>query len=607
MHKRKRARWLIAVACAAALFVPGSALGQTEAPSQSDNVTVLSRTAPTNAATNADLAFFTDEGTTYTVAGNYNGFRIIDTTDPAAPVTVSDFACRGPQSDVSVAEADDGSWYLFQSIDTPQTLETCNSEDTTYAATPNAFEGVRIIDISDPAAPVFVEGVPTDCGSHTHTLVPGSHTSLEGDENLVYLYISSYPLSGQQQPGINPNLTECTAPHKKISIIRVDLANPSSADDPAPPPTPPDPADPDGYANIWERGQNLFTKLFDTGSVAFAACHDIAVALGVNPNHGNPGDWAAGACFEEGQLWDISNPINPVFVNRWRNDNNTTVDLYHSAGFTWDGKLLIFGDEAGGGGENRCRFTKDQQGRFWFHEFDSMKIVGSYKIPRSQAASPCTGHIYNAVPTTSNRYLLSSSWYTGGTSIVDFTNPTEPREVAWHSVKPIAGQPETTPGSINWTTYWHNGFFYGHGIRGLEILDVNYGPLNRAIDFPEGAFNPQTQLDLFDDSKGCTVFGTANADVLKGTNGRDVICGFGGRDEIYGFNGVDTILGGGSHDEIYAGSGADVVDGGDGHDALFGQGGRDQLTGGPGNDRLVGGPGRDDCRGGSGSDRLKSC
>ena len=571
MHMRKRARWLIAVLCAAALFVPGSALGQTEAPSQSDNVTVLSRTAPTNVATNADLAFFTDGGNTYTVAGNYAGFRIINTTNPAAPVTVSDFACNGPQSDVSVTQAADGKWYLFQSIDTPQTVEACNSTNTNYTATPNAFEGVRIIDISNPAAPVFVNAVPTDCGSHTHTLVPGSHTSLEGDENLVYLYVSSYPLSGQQAPGINPNGTECTAPHKKISIVTVDLANPT-------------------VDTVVERGQNLFTKLFDIGAGApFAACHDIGVALGVNPNHGNPGDWAAGACFEEGQLWDISNPTNPVFVNRWRNDNNTTVDLYHSAGFTWDGKLLIFGDEAGGGGENRCRFTKDQQGRFWFHEFDSMKIVGSYKIPRSQAAPPCTGHIYNAIPTSNNRYLLSSSWYTGGTSVVDFTNPTEPREVAWHSVKPIVGQPDTTPGSNNWTTYWHNGYFYGHGVRGLEILDVNYGPLNKAIDFPDGAFNPQTQLDLFDDSKGCTVFGTANADVLKGTNGRDVICGFGGRDEIYGFNGADTILGGEGHDEIY------------------GQAGRDRLRGGPGSDAHLGGAGQDVCNGGSGSDFYKGC
>jgi hypothetical protein len=578
MHMRKHARWLIAVACAAALIIPGSALGQTEEPAQSDNVTVLSRTAPSNAATNADLAFFTDEGTTYTVAGNYFGFRIIDTTDPANPTTVEDFACNGPQSDVSVAEAADGSRYLFQSIDTPQTLETCNSANTNYTATPNAFEGVRIIDITDPAAPEYVDSVPTDCGSHTHTLVPGSKTSLEGDENLVYLYISSYPLSGQQQPGINPNGTECIEPHKKISVVTVDLANPTAA-------------------TVVERGQDLFTKTFDIGSVRFAACHDITVALGVNPNHGNPGDWAAGACFEEAQLWDISNPNNPQFVNRWRNDNNTTIDLYHSAAFTWDGKMLIMGDESGGGGGARCRFTKDQQGRFWFHEFDSMRIVGSFKIPRTQAGT-CTAHLHNPVPTENNKYLLSSSWYTGGTSVVDFTNPTEAKEVGWHSVKPVVGDPETTPGSNVWTTYWFNGFFYAHGVRGLEILDVGYGPLNQSIDFPDGVYNPQTQTDMFDDSQGCTIFGSGGHDVLKGTNGPDVICAFAGRDEVYGFGGKDMILGGESHDEIYGGDGADVVNGGPGNDFLVGEAGGDELIGGPDNDN---------CRGGGGSNTFKGC
>ncbi len=247
-----------------------------------------------------------------------------------------------------------------------------------------------------------------------------------------------------------------------------------------------------------ERGQDFFTKTFDFGSVTFAGCHDIAVGLGVNPNFANPGDWAAGACFEEGQLWDISNPTNPQFVNRWRNDNNTTIDLYHSAGFTWDGKLIVFGDEAGGGGGNRCRYTKDQQDRFWFHEFDSLKIVGSYKIPRPQSEN-CTGHIYNMIPTTNNKYLMASSWYSGGTSVVDFTNPTEPKEVAFYDV--ADGGPGN-PRANTWATYWYNGFFYANDIgRGVEIYDVDYGPLNKAINFPDGAMNPQTQFGMWDTSK----------------------------------------------------------------------------------------------------------
>lgn len=574
---RKRARWFITAACGAALILLGlPASGQVAPDDKSNNITQLSRVAATSPATNSDLAFYSDGGTTYTVAANYGGFRIIDTTDPSAPVVVSDFPCNGPQNDVSVIQADDGNWYLFQSIDTPQTSEACDSTSTSFADTPNAFEGVRIFDITDPANPSLVDGVPTDCGSHTHTLVPGDETSLAGDENVAYIYVSSYPLSGSGVTGDTPNAngTECKRPHKKISIIKVDLANPGSADD----------QDPmtGAYPNVFERGQDLFTKTSDFGGdVRFAGCHDIGVALGVNPNFGNPGDWAAGACFEEAQLWDISDPTNPSFVNRWRNDNGTTVDLYHTASFTWDGKMLIFGDEAGGGGGNRCRYTKDQQGRFWFHEFDSMRPVGSFKIPRAQAGN-CTAHILNMIPNTAGRYIAASSWYDGGTSVIDFTNPTEGKEVAHYD----AGDPRANV----WATYWYNGAFYANDIgRGVEIYDVDYGPLSKAIDFPEGEMNPQTQYGMFDTSQGCTVFGSAGPDVLKGTSGADVICGFGGKDEIYGFGGADTLKGGAGDDELFGGRGNDV------------------LKGNAGDDFMNGGKGNDTCKGGRGKDKKKSC
>ena len=36
----------------------------------------------------------------------------------------------------------------------------------------DAWEGIKVFDISDPAAPRYVASVETDCGSHTHTLAP---------------------------------------------------------------------------------------------------------------------------------------------------------------------------------------------------------------------------------------------------------------------------------------------------------------------------------------------------------------------------------------------------------------------------------------------------
>ncbi len=132
--------------------------------------------------TNSDLAFWGN----LVFSGNYDGFRILDVSDPKNTVVLSDFACRGPQNDVSVAKAGDR-LLLFMSIDSAQTREDCSSADnpiiseggSTYRAF--GFEGIRMFDVTDPSHPVFLDGMPTACGSHTHTLVPNP------DEDMLHL------------------------------------------------------------------------------------------------------------------------------------------------------------------------------------------------------------------------------------------------------------------------------------------------------------------------------------------------------------------------------------------------------------------------------------
>ena len=48
----------------------------------------------------------------------------------------------------------------------------------------------------------------------------------------------------------------------------------------------------------------------------------------------------------EGQIWDISDLEHPRTVGRVFNPN---VEFFHSATFSYDGRRVIFGDEAGGG------------------------------------------------------------------------------------------------------------------------------------------------------------------------------------------------------------------------------------------------------------------
>ena len=194
---------------------------------------------------NSDLAFWGDRA----YAGNYNGFRIIDIsrpTDIANPARViSDFSCPGPQNDISVwnNDADAAADLLFLSVDSPRSDDTCASTATT-ASNPASWEGVRIFDINDERNPRLITSVPTDCGSHTHTLLPAAG-------NFLYIYVSSYPLGAAavtndipadpaatppRAAGVRNNGTECREPegassavHNKISIIRVPLNNPAAA------------------------------------------------------------------------------------------------------------------------------------------------------------------------------------------------------------------------------------------------------------------------------------------------------------------------------------------------------------------------------------------
>jgi hypothetical protein len=99
----------------------------------------------------------------------------------------------------------------------------CNSSNTNHTATPGAFEGIRIYDVSDPRNPSLIKGVQTDCGSHTQTLVP------DLANGRVLIYVSSYALSaGSLGPDCLAD-TGTTKGHNKISIVAVPLANPAAA------------------------------------------------------------------------------------------------------------------------------------------------------------------------------------------------------------------------------------------------------------------------------------------------------------------------------------------------------------------------------------------
>ena len=91
------------------------------------------------------------------------------------------------------------------------------------------------------------------------------------------------------------------------------------------------------------------------------------------------------------------------------------------------------------------------------------------------------------------------------------------------------------------------------------------------------------------------IIGTAEDDIISGTNVADLIFGLEGDDIIMGSKGNDCILGGDGDDIIFGNEGNDNLSGGDGSDVLKGGSGDDTITGGSGVDVIDGGDDSDSC------------
>ncbi|MDP9444269.1 MAG: hypothetical protein M3P83_07935 [Actinomycetota bacterium] len=419
--------------------------------SRTNNLKILGSAPKTSAVPtyrNSDLAFWGK--TAY--AGNYDGFRVIDIADPENPVVLSDVTCPGAQHDISVWKG-----LLFLSIDTPLTGPECGSPrslDATGRTAPG-FEGVRIFDVRDPAQPRYVGAVATDCGSHTHTLVPDKE-----DPSRVLVYVASYPSGELAESAYGNSCFRSGEGHSKISVIDVPLDRPE---------------------NAHVTSEPRFALNDYRNTPGFRGCHDISVFTAV--------DLAAAACMGEGQIWDISNPEMPTTVGRVHNPN---VEFFHSASFTWDGTTVLFGDEAGGGTSPRCRERDpDTLGAIWIYDVASLDTLdGStqetalsrFKIPRVQGdVARCTMHNFNVLP-MAGRYVGVSAAYSGGTTVFDFTNRSAPVELGHNDPH----------GANTWSSYWYNGFVYTNDTgRGFDVMLFADSARAHAKRLPH--LNPQTQ------------------------------------------------------------------------------------------------------------------
>ena len=385
--------------------------------------------------------------------GNYNGWRVVDISDPDNPVELAHPSCNGDQGDVVVS--DDvlvRAWNSKKS-----TPRTCGGETV-----PAGWEGVHVFDNSDPVNPALKAAVELPCGSHTLTLAGISNGSLivysnnssssgcvdgtRANDDPVgdFMDIISVPLDSPQdasllrrEPVAGPTTDVRTGCHD-AGVIRGDanLAACASAD----------------TINVWDIGEN---------------------------------DTPGGSITDPELLYTIFEPgVGEAGTNgRW-----------HTAGFTWDGEVLIMGWEPGGGAEPECEATDpDIDKSVFFYDAHTGAKLGTWVLPRPQGATEnCTIHYYNAVPLRSGRYVLVSGNYQAGTWVTEFSDPANPVTLGWSD--PPALDPVDLGGS--WSSYWYNNFIYESDItRGLNVfrfsgLDGGEKPgAARRLDH----LNPQTQ------------------------------------------------------------------------------------------------------------------
>jgi len=397
---------------------------------------------PAPAEINSDLAFWEH----WVFNGNYDGFRIIDARDRSNPVELSHTRCQGNQGDIVVWEN-----ILVRSWNSPAPPNTSNLPGGFPLAqcdgqnVPAGWEGVHVFDISNKADPQLIAQVELPCGSHTATGVPDRANNRlliynQTSGGPCYFFdILEVPLDAPQNTRLlrQQELEGMHACHDSGVIL--------------------------GNVNLMACAAGEMTNVFDIGPNEFPGGTPLRPKLlytveeeGVGPRQGQ---------VEHGGNW-------------------------HSAAFTWDGRVLILGWEPGGGAEAECEaddpaVTKSA----FFYDARTGEKLGQWTLPRPQSENEnCTIHNYNIVPIR-DRYIMTGGHYQAGTWVVDFTNPANPFVLASSDMPEV--QPTQLAGA--WSSYWYNNFIFESSItEGLNVFQLTDRALVRRTRFLDH-LNPQTQ------------------------------------------------------------------------------------------------------------------
>ena len=461
----------------------GEGTEEDEEKAQSIEEDAKSRRYPMLSFSNTDMAFRDD----ILVTGSYHGFNIYRINEIGLPKLITSVICPGGQGDVSIVGD-----LLIYSVEQTRGRVDCGLEGVTSDASPDRFRGLRIFDISDLSLPKQVGAVQTCRGSHTHSVVTGPNP-----DGKILVYNSG--TGGVREEEELEQCIEDIPGDDRTALFRIDVIE-IPVDDPSQSRIINSPAvfaDPETgtLAGLWRGGDHgedsQETEITDQ-------CHDITVFPSAN--------LAAGACSGNGILFDITDPSNPERIDVV---TDTGFAYWHSATFNNEGTKILFTDEWGGGGRARCRaWDPLNWGADAIYDIvdEKLEFRSHYKMPAPQLETEnCVAHNGSIVPVP-GRDIFAQAWYQGGISVIDFTDSSNPIEIAYFDRGPIMEEELITGGY--WSVYYYEGAIYGTEItRGLDILklipseylsenEIAAAELAYPLIGSRRLFNPQQQVPM---------------------------------------------------------------------------------------------------------------
>ena len=432
---------------------------------------------------NTDMAFTED----MLVAGSYHGFNIYRLEEDGFPNLITSVVCPGGQGDVSVV----GDLLIMSVQDTRGRLD-CGLEGVDPEPNDERFRGIRLFDISNPEMPVQVGAVQTCRGSHTHSVVEGPTS----DGKIIVFNSGTSSIRDQEEMG---DCFEDIPGDDRTALFRIDVIE-IPIDDPSnskiiDSPTVFADLETGVIAGLWRGGdhgdETQETEITDQ-------CHDITVFPSAS--------LAAGACSGNGILFDITDPTKPRRID---DVTDTGFAYWHSATFNNDGTKVLFTDEWGGGGRARCRAWDPMNwGANAIYDIVEGKLEfrSHFKMPAPQKETEnCVAHNGAIIPVP-GRDIFIQAWYQGGISIIDFTDSSNPVEIAYFDRGPILEDELITGGF--WSVYYYEGTIYGTEItRGLDVFKLLPSEFLSAneikaaeLAYPKigskRLFNPQQQIPM---------------------------------------------------------------------------------------------------------------